>query len=339
MSSLEDNLHGSGKRLLVYIPCHSDFSLAIEQGERIRSQISFDSKDLLKFFDETKLVVSVNGYVPKESEVEKAKSIFDEVILYGSTLLADYNLALGYLKSVNLAADFLWILSTNDTVTANSISTIGRTFESSPDSQLVVLNSLGETSSYSELNVTNPPKIGYWYGLISGVVYRTEILEKYFNAALFLGWTGWSHLSVLQSAMNGENGIRVSTIPDILIFEQGTRDTNYDHQKYFHSYFGEVPLGFFSSRDTRVAKSGLRRFVFKNLFLHHLYNSRDKRNVYYPIVSNEEYGWWNREITESILKKNVPYSYLAYSAFRHVPFEKVKDFRLAKWIYQKIFKV
>ena len=337
MNSLENDLHVSGKRLLVYIPCHSDFTLAIEQGERVKSQISFDSKGYIKFFDEIKLVVSVNGYLPKESEVQRAKSIFDEVILYGDTLLADYNLALGFLKSINLDADFLWILSTNDTITDNSISRIAQTFEGSPDSQLIVLNSLGKTSSYSELKVTNPPKKGYWYGLISGVIYKTEMLDKYFNAALFLGWTGWSHLSVLQGAMNGENGIRVSTIPDILIFEQGTRNTNYDHQKYFHSYFGEVPLGFFSSKDVSAGKSGLRRFVFKNLFLHHLYNSRDKRNVCHPIVSNEKYGWWNREITESILKKNVPCSYLAYSAFRRLPFEKVRDFRLAKWIYQKFF--
>jgi hypothetical protein len=89
VNSLENNLDGSGKRLLVYIPCHSDFSLAIEQGERIKGQISFDSKDSVKFFEEIKIVISVNGYVPKESEVEKAKSVFDEVILYGNTLLAD----------------------------------------------------------------------------------------------------------------------------------------------------------------------------------------------------------------------------------------------------------
>lgn len=338
MNSLENNLQGLNNRLLVYIPCHSDFTLAIEQGERIRNQISFESKDSLKVFDEVKLVVSVNGYVPKESEVEKAKSIFDEVILYGSTLLADYNLALGFIKSINSGADFLWILSANDAVTQNSITTIASTFEGSPDSELIVLNSLGQTSTYTELKVTNPPKKGYWYGLISGVIYRTKMLEKYFNAALFLGWTGWSHLAVLQSALNTENGIRVATIPDSLIFEQGSRDTNYDYQKYFHSYFGEVPLGFFSSRDVKLAKSGLRRFVFKNLHLHHMYNSRDKRNVFNPIVSNEKYGWWNREITESILRKNVPCSYIAYCAFRQVSFGKVRNFRLAKWMYRKIFK-
>ena len=325
------------KSILIYIPCHSDFDQALSQGKEIRRQIAeFDSGTSNCLFYKFNLILSVNDFEPSPAQIQSAENIFGEVILYGKTLLADYNIALGFTTALRINSDYLWILSANDILKDNALSLVSQSFEANMECDLLVFNAIGLYETYTERNVTNPPKAGYWYGLISGVVYKNFKLTPYFNSALFLAWTGWPHLAVLQSAMDGEGGIKVVTIPDLPIFDQGKRNSELDHQKYMHSYFGELVIRALFSSNKKEVKLSVRNFVRSNILIHHLYSRRDGDKVDYPIVSSEHFGWWNKVLAESLVKKSSYSSYYMYRILKLVPFENLKK---NKQIYSYYLKL
>ncbi len=332
----ESRLKVEKKSILIYIPCHTDFDLALTQGEEIRRQIAeIRASNLECLFSKFSLILSVNDFEPSLAQIQSARNIFDEVLLYGKTLLADYNLALGFITSLRVDSDYLWILSTNDKLKNNALSLVSMSFESNLECDLLVFNAIGLNGTHTERNITNPPKAGYWYGLISGVVYKTFKLAPYFNSALFLAWTGWSHLAVLQSAMDGEGGIKVVTIPDVEVFDQGRRDTKLDAQKYMHSYFGEIVIRTLFSPDKKAVKLTIRNFIKSNIFIHHLYSKRDVNTKSYPIAVTGRYGWWNRVIAESMIKESSYSSNLIYRIAKLVPFENLKNNKFVFLFYSK----
>jgi len=325
--------------ILIYIPCYSDFDQALLQGEEIRRQIAkIQSRNSQCLFDRFILILSVNDFEPSSVQIQSAQSIFDEVLLYGKTLLADYNVALGFITSLRINSDYLWILSTNDTLRENALSLVSMSFEANMECDLVVLNAIGLNETHIESNVINPPKAGYWYGLISGVIYRNFKLAPYFNSALFLAWTGWPHLAVIQSAMNGEGGLKVVTIPDVPVLDQGKRDAELDAQKYMHSYFGELVMRTLFLPNKKEVRLSIRNFVKSKAFIHHLYSNkkRDGSKTNYPIVSTGHYGWWNKVIAESLIKKASFPNYLTYMILRLVPFENVKRNKVLMSVYVKM---
>lgn len=328
---MEDN------SILIYIPCHSDFDQALSQGMEVRRQIAeIDSNGSNCLFKKFNLVLSVNDFEPSLKQIQLAQNIFDEVLLYGKNLLADYNLALGFMTSLRINSDYLWILSTNDILRDNALSLVSMSFEVNSECDLLVFNAIGHSGTHVERNVINPPKAGYWYGLISGVVYKTCKLAPYFNSSLFLAWTGWSHLAVLQSAMDGEDGIRVMTIPDVKIFDQEKSDAELDGQKYFHSYFGEIIIRRLFSPNKKEAKLTIKKFIKGNIFIHHLYSKRDDKKQSYPIAVVGHYGWWNRVIAESIINDSSFSSKLMFKISKIVPFENLKNSKRIYSIYSKL---
>ena len=325
------------KSILIYIPCHSDFDQALSQGKELQRQITeIRSNESNYFFEEFILVLSVNDFEPSLEQIKSAQNTFDEVLLYGKTLLADYNLALGFKTSLRINSNYLWILSTNDTLMDNALSLISISFEANSESDLIVLNAIGHSGTHIERNVTNPPKAGYWYGLISGVVYKTDKLAPYFNSSLFLAWTGWSHLAVLQSAMDGEKGLSVLTIPDFKVFDQGKRNAELDGLKYFHSYFGEIVIRTVFSPNRRAAKLSINKFIRDNIFLHHLYGKRDDKTKTYPIAVVGHYGWWNKVLAESMINESSYSVKLMYRLAKQIPFEILKNNKNIYSIYSRL---
>ena len=118
------------KSILIYIPCHSDFDQALSQGKEARRQIAeINSNNSNCIFSSFTLILSVNDFQPSSAQIQSAQNIFDDVLLYGKTLLADYNLALGFITSLRINSDYLWILSTNDTLKDNALSIVSMSFE------------------------------------------------------------------------------------------------------------------------------------------------------------------------------------------------------------------
>jgi hypothetical protein len=136
--------------------------------------------------------------------------------------------------------------------------------------------------------------------------------------------------------MDGEGGIKVVTIPDVEVFDQGRRDTQLDAQKYMHSYFGEIVIRTLFSPDKKVVKLTIRNFIKGNIFLHHLYGKRDDKTKSYPIAVAGHYGWWNKVIAESMIKESSYSNKLMYKISKIVPFENLKNNKLISSIYSKL---
>jgi hypothetical protein len=311
-------------KLLVYIPCHTDFELALNQAQKIKKE--FNSLKTESVFKEFLLdvVLSVNSYLPTLAEREQAEIICDEVIYNGVGYLADINIANAFLVALNKKPDFLWIFSANDILEPNAVRKIFQEFIDDTEIDLVVTNALKLNKTYIENQIIDPPRVGFCYGLISGVVYRLERLFPYLHNGPFMAWTGWSQLAVMQSAMDGLGGLKVKTIPLENIYQEGKREINTTH-KYGHSLYGMIILGSVFKSSRRDSRKFVRKFVLKEFYSWHLYS----RNWKYSgqLVSKDNYLGWNQGIAESLIWESSQFIYMFYKIAKIVPFRKIKRFQ------------
>jgi hypothetical protein len=167
------------KSLLVYIPCHSDLELAINQARSIREQI----KRLLQSNSYSRLkveiVISVNNFFPTDSQINLANTYCDLVLCEPELFLADANIANGYHIANQLKSNYLWILSANDTLIEGSISIIMESLTA--DTDLLVTKIPSSKQLNKIYNVIYPAINGYSFGLISGVIYNCDKMRKFFD--------------------------------------------------------------------------------------------------------------------------------------------------------------
>ena len=95
-------------KFLVYIPCHSDFELALAQARKVRSGF----EDFLLNSNYTHLslqiILSVNAYTPTSTETKLAASLFDKVINNGIGYLCELNMMNGYLVALDEKPDLFF---------------------------------------------------------------------------------------------------------------------------------------------------------------------------------------------------------------------------------------
>ena len=96
-------------KVLVYIPCHSDFDMALNQVKKVRA--SFDQFKNKPNGNNIyiEIIVSINAYLPTDTEKELVEKICDKVIYNGTGYMADVNIANGYLIALNEKPDILWL--------------------------------------------------------------------------------------------------------------------------------------------------------------------------------------------------------------------------------------
>jgi hypothetical protein len=317
--------------VLVYIPCHKDFYSALSQVERLRDDFQKYLDRSQGYFQRLHVVVSVNNFEPSLEDKLHAEGICDEVYYYGKALLADVNISEGFMVALRQDHDIFWILSTNDVLIAGALERVLAEFESDLTLDLVIANLLERQGPHIEKDIS---KVS---GLISGVIYRTTNLIAYFNVAPFFPWTGWSHLSVIQSAMKGNHGLRVSTLPSKWLYTQTERDLLHNGYAYSHSFLGGLIQGFLFMETGSQRRKFLRNFVRKNFFKSHLYNQRDaRRHQITNLVNPDHYLSWNKLIAESLIKSYTPFTYLFYLASKRIPFEKGKDNRILRLIRERL---
>ncbi len=300
----------------MYIPCHIDLVDALNQVSILRDDFRTYSRDAKSSFDTLKVIISINSYIPSSEELALAEELCDEVINYGHSLLADVNISQGFLCALRINPEIFWLLSTNDKLLPDSLSRILRTFESDREIDLVVGNSKFESKKYRELNIENIN------GLISGVIYNTKNLKQFFNVASFFPWTGWSHLAVIESAMNGNRGLVVYPIPQELLYTQTNRPMGLNGIIYAHSFTGDMIQKFLFRANKSQRKKSLRIFVRKNFYRAHLYSVRDSNKHEMNVMVNpNHYLSWNSLIAEALLRANTPISYVVYIISKNLPFE------------------
>jgi len=304
------------KGILIYIPCHTDFNEALIQGEFLRQEFAKfigTEKDKTQIL---KLVLSVNAFNPSDVQMDKAKEIFDDVLCYPNSYLADVNISQGFLIALQHDYELFWLLSANDKLTEGTLERVLREFHYDQSLDLVILDQKGpaHTIEVKDMRLIN--------GLISGVVYRTSRTRQFFNTAPFFPWTGWSHLAVLVACVQGNNVLRIKAVKDET-FTQTNQLISQNGLKYVHSFYGSLVQNVLFLENNREIKRYLRGFVRQNFFLVHLYSQRDS-NSYgkTPLVNPLHYMSWNSFLAESILKSRTPFNYVFYLLMKQIPFER-----------------
>ena len=323
-------------KVLVYIPCHSDFEMALNQVKKVRT--SFDQFKNKSNGHNTyiKIIVSVNAYSPSDTEKELAEKICDEVIYNGTEYMADVNIANGYLVALNQKPDILWLLSTNDDLVENVIENILNEFIKDSSIDLLV-TSLGLNNTFIEKQIIDPGRTGFSYGLISGVVYRLERLFPYLHNGPFMAWTGWSQLAVMQSAMDGLGGLKVKAIPFQLVYQQRERDLTSAGKHYAHSIYGMIILGLILKPSHHASRKFIRKYVLSNFYVWHLYSREWKYSG--KLISGENYLAWNQKIAESLIWKSSPFTFIFYKFAKIIPFEKFSQVKSIIFIKRKFDKI
>ena len=91
----------SSKIVLIYIPCYSDFDLAVSQAQKIQSEFKENRKHISSFISNIEIVISVNYFKPSESQLVHASSVSDLIINNSKLFLADANISNGFDKKYN----------------------------------------------------------------------------------------------------------------------------------------------------------------------------------------------------------------------------------------------
>jgi hypothetical protein len=316
-------------KVLVYIPCHSDFAQGIEQANKLRSD--FESKEFSK--DTLEIIMSVNAHQPPTNEIENARLICDEVILHGLGYMADVNIASGFLKALDRKPDIFWLLSTNDSLVPGALSNILSEFRSDSSVDLVVANALGLTKTFEESQIIDPGKPGFSYGVISGAIYKLNKFLPYLHNGPYMAWTGWSHLAVMQSAMDGNNGLVIRTIPDNKIYSQRERELLLAGKYYGHSIYGMLILGSILKKNQKDSQKFIRRYVYKNFYNFHLYSRKWKYKG--QISESTNYLAWNQVIAESMIYKSSLICYAFYLISKSIPWESFNKINSAITLKKK----
>ena len=306
-------------KFLVYIPCHSDFELALVQARKVRS--GFENFLLNSNYAPLtlQLVLSVNAYTPTSTERELATSLFDRVIYNGIGYLGDLNISNGFLVALDERPDLFWMLSTNDSLVDGAMSNILIEFIKNPEIDLLV-TSLYKNEIVFERQILDPAKSGTSYGLISGVVYRLEKIFPYLHNGPFMAWTGWGQLAVIQSAMDSLNGMSVKYIPFNLIYTQKERELHEMRSAYAHSIYGMLILGSTFKLSKKETKKFIVLYVFKNFYRWNLYNR--KWNYSGQLVEGKNYLSWNQPIAEALIRKKSITTYYFYQLFKIISFKR-----------------
>lgn len=324
--------------ILVYIPCHTDFHEALDQAKRLRKDFEIYQTGSKFLFDRLDIVVSINHFEPEFKDKIYAESLCNKVYYYGNALLADVNISQGFIEALHQKPDIFWLLSANDTLIDGALIHILQEFEKDPDLDLIVANSFDFSGSFYESEILNPQPISYHYGLISGVIYRTKKVIRFFNTAPFFPWTGWSQLAVIQSAMKGNGMLKISTLPIELLFRMPEREIQHNAKIYAHSFLGGLIQTLIFEKSDKSKRKFLRNFVFKNFYLIHFFSQRDRINdKEIEIISSKHYLSWNRIIAESLIKSYTPFTHLWYKFFKQIPFENMASNRFLLKI-KKILK-
>jgi hypothetical protein len=257
------------------------------------------------------------------------------VIFNGTGYLGDVNIANAYLISLKKRPDFLWIFSANEIIEPGAIEIVLKEFIIDKSIDLVVTNALNLNESYFENQIVDPQRVGFCYGLVTGVIYKLDRLFPYLHNGPFMAWTGWSHIAVLQSAMNELESLKVKTIPLEKVYREGIRNINSSSQ-YGHSLYGMMILGSIFKNSKRDSRKFVKKYVLKKFYSWNSYSRNDRYSG--QLVSKDNYLSWNQRVAESLIWESSIFTYFFYRLVKLIPFKKIQSFKFILNWFTKIKK-
>ena len=271
-----ENESEKGLKLLIYIPCHTDFKMALETIAAIRHQEQKRLENALANEFTIKIGLSVNGASLSLAEQEELRSVSDYFSYVTEVTGGDVNISQGFLKALEIRPAYLWILSVNEFLVENSISNLLQTIESHPQADIFVANSRERFSTFEIENVFTGLPEGMSTGLISGVIYKYSAMKSSFSAGPRLSWTGWGQLAVIQFGCSIHGKLVLTEFPDSYLYKKpitylqnNEKDSEYEFVRtgYAHSFFGMILLIHSAfPREARIRNAAIRSWLYGNWY-------------------------------------------------------------------------
>jgi len=331
---------GTQAELLIYLPCWTDYPLALKQAEALRRQHSKLSEKVNSF--SLRLIVSVNSTKLLEPEISRFKKVVDELIVYPNSIGGDTNINSGFLLAQRYQPDYFWIVSANDQIADQALAEVGAQLSKKNfDLLLLTRNDIYESRLVHD--VFQDGSRDYPYGLISAVIYKTKKFSNHFYMGPKFGFTGFGQLAVIHSGVKSNEGIKLQTIPILKVISQAESlepDLSVESDRvrfnYRHSFFGMPVLIFALYADNKKMRN---KFIWKwlrgNWFRVNFFTSKSSQR-HFENLTIDASTLWIEEMAQSALRNSGIRTRLLYNFVKRIPWEKFKTIPIARRVRRKI---
>jgi hypothetical protein len=323
--------------LLVYLPCYIDYGMALQQANKIREITENKASIPLKVM----IMISCNGVELSNEERRAFEVNCDHAIIFPFGISGDINITQGFMHAIRLETDYLWILSSNDVVTDEFFKTIYDELVLKRHVNILVgctSENLGireVDSVFDEKNRDIP------FGLISSVIYRTNKMDHNFDSAVQMNWTGWGQLAAIEASCIALNGLTVSLVPEILLYDRSLRtleDPIAEEKRvrngYAHSFFGmPIVINTLHADDLIQKQRYLDGWIRSNWYLVNYFLGTDFKLWNSHIASNQI---WLREFSFAAVKNASLRFRLLFILAKYLNLHSLRTNSSARWVRQKL---
>jgi hypothetical protein len=305
-------------KMLVYIPTYVDHHLALDQARTLRAE--FDSLKV-----SLQVIISVNGVQLTPKEIANLEDACDRLIIFDESLGGDTNINLGFLLALQEHSDFFWILSANDTLLASSGSDLQSAIVNLDFDFLIIGNPINGLSG-SLLNAFSGEGIQLPIGLISAVIYRTEVFREAFASSIKYAWTGWGQLSVLQNTLFERSVLKYKLVDEKKIYDRiptASIELQIEKNKsnYRHSFFGyPLIISLLFKEDQKSRNKLIRNWLLANWYKIGYYKTGRSPNQALGHTAKD--AFWTGPLSRPYILKSGLFSPILYF-LGHFPFLNV----------------
>lgn len=334
MPVLASETNSKNETLLVYLPCYLDYGMAIAQAEKIRNIEKLKSSRIrLKI----QIMFSCNGVELTSEDRQKIENLSDNISLLTFGISGDINITQGFMHAMRMQADYLWILSSNDTVSSSFIETIFEGLIQQSEANILVACTSSKLGMRKINSVFDSKNRDVPFGLISSVVYRTKNMEKNFDSAIQMNWTGWGQLAAIEASCIAFQGITASLVNEAALYVRSTRTLdNIEDEKnrirngYAHSFFGmPIVINTLHAANPRKRKKYINGWVTSNWYLVNYFLGTNYKLWSSHIASNQI---WLRQFAFASIRNASPLHRTIFNLSKFVKVSALGDYRAAQMI-------
>lgn len=269
------------KTLLIYIPCHSDYPDALEQARLIRNEFESINLHPNKSPIKIHIHISINGADLPFEKLNEVTAITQSYAYTPINIGADANITKGFELGIEARYSFLWILSANDKVKSGGIKLLLEGINQSNGCHILLIGNQGNMAVSYISNPLEEALQGKPLGLISAVIFNSELCREQYCQAKKFFQTGWGQLSVLVHLQVMAGQLKTMNLDSSKIYSLDARK-NFNQaseferigRTYARSFFGfpVLAMTLFPSPN-RTGKAILRKWLIRNLHLFAYFNS------------------------------------------------------------------
>jgi hypothetical protein len=217
---MEKDIHPISS-MLIYIPTHTDYRLAIEQAVTIKNGLLDGS-----IYTRVHIHISVNGVSLVKDDRKQIADVSDSFSITTDNIGADANIAKGFQMASESSFDFLWILSANDLLKTSAISVIQQVFSQPFSQDILLFDQVESGTEYQIEDVFREALRGSPLGLISAVIFNTNRFKDCFIHTVKYVNTGWTQLAILNLKLVESGVLKVKRISSDQIYFLDQRSPN-----------------------------------------------------------------------------------------------------------------